>query len=131
MMIRSRVRLLDRRLRPSRHHCRGGDWPDYEPCVSARPADRIQRPVVTSDFIASLDLDKSSFRLMRQGRGRISAMGDAELPEHVRQALEESLPEDLNDLLDDVQKSRLNADLAKNARLRREAEIQSATLRMA
>jgi hypothetical protein len=58
-------------------------------------------------------------------------MGDAELPEHVRQALEESLPEDLNDLLDDVQKSRLNADLAKNARLRREAEIQSATLRMA
>jgi hypothetical protein len=58
-------------------------------------------------------------------------MPDAELPESVRNALEARLPADLDELLSDAQKSNLAAELAKLARLRREAEVQSATMRMA
>jgi hypothetical protein len=70
-------------------------------------------------------------RLSSDIHGRISAVTDAELPEHVKSALEARLPADLDDLLDDAQRSILTADLAKLARLRREAEVESATLRMA
>ena len=58
-------------------------------------------------------------------------MAGAELPENVKNALEANLPADLDELLNDEQKSSLTADLAKLARLRREAEVQSAAMRMA
>jgi|GEM_PF-3832521 len=58
-------------------------------------------------------------------------MADAELPEDVKNALEAKLPADLDELLNDEQKSNLTADLAKLARLRREADVQSAAMRMA
>ena len=56
--------------------------------------------------------------------------GDAEPPDY-EHILAAALPSNPNDLLTDEQKSGLSADLAKLARLRREAEIASATLRLA
>ena len=58
-------------------------------------------------------------------------MPDAELPESVKNVLKANLPADLDELLSDVQKSTLTAELANLARLRREAEVQSAAMRMA
>jgi hypothetical protein len=56
---------------------------------------------------------------------------DAVLSEHARSTMAASLPGDPNELLTDEQKSSLSADLAKLARLRRDAEMVSATLRLA
>jgi hypothetical protein len=58
-------------------------------------------------------------------------VADAELPEDVKSLLEANLPADLDELLNDQQKSSLTADLTKLARLRRDAEVLSATMRMA
>ncbi len=68
---------------------------------------------------------------MTHSDGRISVMPATELPDSVKSALQANLPADLEELLDDEQKSNLTADLAKMARLRREAEVQSAAMRMA
>jgi hypothetical protein len=69
---------------------------------------------------------------MWERRGRTSVLpDDAELPSFVKDALAASLPADLDELLSDQEKSSLSADLDNLARLRRDAEVGSATLRMA
>lgn len=66
------------------------------------------------------------------GRGRGSVLpDDAFISDHAKETMRASLPADPNDLLTEDQKSTLAADLAKLARLRRDAEIASATLRLA
>lgn len=56
---------------------------------------------------------------------------DAELPGYAKDALASSLPTDPDELLTEDQRSTLSADLDSLARLRRDAEMASATLRMA
>jgi len=56
---------------------------------------------------------------------------DPALPDDAKESIAAALPADPDDLLSDDQKSSLAADLAKLARLRREAEIASASLRLA
>jgi hypothetical protein len=60
-----------------------------------------------------------------------SVPGHTEQPPTYEQLLAATLPSDPNELLTDEQKSDLNADLAKLARLRREAKTASASLRLA
>jgi len=89
------------------------------------------KPIETWDFVISPWQSQVSLRLVTDSQGRMSVMADAELPQEVKSALEATLPADLDELLNDEQKSSLTADLAKLARLRREAEVQSAAMRMA
>lgn len=71
-------------------------------------------------------------RLPLSQSGRIFVLSDdSELPDFVKNALEASLPADLDDLYSDQQKCTLSVDSEKLARLRRDAEVVSATLRMA
>lgn len=56
---------------------------------------------------------------------------DAEFPAYAKDALASSLPTDPDEMLSEAQKSNLSADLDGLARLRRDAEMASATLRMA
>jgi hypothetical protein len=56
---------------------------------------------------------------------------DPEFPGYAKDALASSLPADPDELLSEQQKSTLSADLDSLARLRRDAEMASATLRMA
>ena len=56
---------------------------------------------------------------------------DTLLSVHAKDTMAAALPADPNQLLTDEQKSSLSADVAKLARLRREAEMTSATLRLA
>lgn len=71
------------------------------------------------------------FSIWQLGRLRASRMGEVdELPEEAKTTIESSLPTDPNELLSEEQRSSLSSDLAKLARLRREAEASSATLRL-
>ena len=56
---------------------------------------------------------------------------ESELPDYAKDSMAASLPSDPDELLTDQQKSSLSADLAKLARLRRDAEMDSANLRLA
>ena len=121
-----------------RNHHMAGQAPlvqcRLKPCLHRAMPHRLEpftNPPSYLDYTDSLWQTWALSRIVTDIHGRISAVTDAELPEHVKSALEANLPADLDDLLDDAQRSILTADLAKLARLRREAEVESATLRMA
>jgi len=74
----------------------------------------------------------SCHRLVARSRGRTETVPeDTELPGYAKEALASLLPADPDELLSEQQKSSLQADLDSLARLRRDAEMASATLRMA
>lgn len=98
-------------------------WPTHR----TRGAPRRSRPRLELIYTQCPDLAyPPAVHLGEEG----TVPGKTEPPDY-EHILVVALPSNPNDLLTDEQKSGLSADLAKLARLRREAEIASASLRLA